>query len=297
MRTHHHHHVEGKNLALTIFLNVIITLLQIIGGIVSGSIALLSDALHNFSDVASLLISYVANRLARRAATDEKTYGMHRAEILAALVNASVLIGVAFFLIIEALGRLMEPEVIASIWVIVLAAGGILLNGVSAWLLHQDAQSNINIRSSYLHLLTDTMTSVSVLFGGLIMYFFEIYWIDAVLGILIGIYLIISASGILKESVRIFMQYAPPSIDLAEAQKAITAFDGVNGVHHLHLWQLDDHGIHFEGHIEFDEDIRLSSAAEINEAISAMLYERFGITHTTLQSEYNTQHSRVRLGC
>jgi cobalt-zinc-cadmium efflux system protein len=184
---HHHHEVSGKNLFITIVLNVIITVSQIIGGIFSGSLALLSDAMHNFSDVLALLIAYVANRLAAKESTKERTFGYKRAEIIAALFNASVLIGIAIFLIIEAFHKFYHPEAINSVWVIGLGLLSIVLNAVSVLLIKDDAHGNMNMKAAYLHLLTDVMTSVAVVGGGILMYYFGLFWIDPLISAFIAL--------------------------------------------------------------------------------------------------------------
>ncbi len=206
---HHHHHVSGKNLFITIILNIIITLAQIVGGILSGSLALLSDAMHNFSDVLALVIAYVANRLAAKPKTKEFTFGLKRAEILAALFNALVLVGIGIFLIVEAVGKLIHPEPIDSTLVIWLGMLSIVLNSASVLLIKEDAHENMNIKAAYLHLLTDVMTSVAVVIGGVAMALWHIYWIDAAISILIALYLIKEAAALVTESTAILMQSAP----------------------------------------------------------------------------------------
>jgi len=171
--THHNHtQLKGKPLVISIFLNIAITVAQIIGGLLSGSLALLSDALHNFTDVLSLIVSYIANILSRKDASIDKTFGYKRAEILAAFINASTLIIIAVLLIIESIKRFTNPETIESILVIWLSILGIIANGISVLLLKKDANVNMNMRSAYLHLLTDMLASVAVLIGGLLMYFY-----------------------------------------------------------------------------------------------------------------------------
>ncbi len=196
MSEHHHHNVSGKNLFITIVLNIIITLSQIVGGILSGSLALLSDAMHNFSDVLALFIAYFANRLAARPNNATKTFGYKRAEILAALFNVSVLIGIAIFLIIEAFHKFYHPEAINSIWVIGLGTLSIVLNAASVLLVKEDAHDNMNIKAAYLHLLTDVMTSVAVVFGGVLMYYFGLFWIDPVISACVAVYLIWASFGL-----------------------------------------------------------------------------------------------------
>ncbi len=283
---HHHHEVKGGRLFATIILNVIITLAQIIGGIYSGSLALLSDALHNFSDVITLIVTYVTNRMARRSPTHTKTFGYKRAEILAAFFDAAVLVGIGFFLIVEALQKFIDPEPVGTLIVITLALLSIILNAASVLLIKEDSEHNINVRSAYLHLLTDVMTSVAVLVGGIAMYYFEFYWIDPLISILIALYLIYAAFGILKESTGILMQFAPQHIDVAAVEKLANAYPELHNIHHIHIWQLNDHEIFLEAHIDFRENLSLQEATKVCEDIEVKIKEHFDITHVTLQSEY-----------
>jgi len=204
---HSHSHTELKstNLLISILLNIIITVAQIIGGIVSGSLALLSDALHNFSDVISLVISYIANLLSKKEASINRTFGYKRAEILAAFINAFTLIIVAVLLIVEAVKRFYNPEPIESNLVIWLSFIAILGNGFSVLLLRKDAEKNMNMRSAYLHLLTDMMASVAVLIGGLLMKYYQIFWVDSLLTLIIALYLIWVGFDLFKESFKVFM--------------------------------------------------------------------------------------------
>ena len=197
--SHTHQELKGNNLLISIVLNIIITVAQVIGGLLSGSLSLLSDALHNFSDVLSLIVSYIANLLAKKKASIDRTFGYKRAEILAAFINASTLIIVAVLLIIEAVKRFQHPEPIESNLVIWLSLLGILANGFSVLLLKKDADVNMNMRSAYLHLLTDMLASVAVLVGGLLMKFYQVFWIDTVLTLAIALYLIWVGFDLLKE--------------------------------------------------------------------------------------------------
>lgn len=287
---HHHHHtqVSGKNLFFTILLNIIITVAQIVGGIVSGSLALLSDAVHNFSDVLSLIISYLANWLTRKKQqTLTQTFGYKRAEIVAAFFNAASLIVIAIILSIEAVNRLQQPQQISGNIVIILSLVGIIANGLSVLLLQKDAAHNLNMRSAYLHLLTDMLTSVAVLVGGIMIKFFQIYWIDAVLTLVISVYLIYMSWRILIESLKILMLFAPDNIVIQDIEKEVLQINGVKNIHHVHLWQLNDHDTYFEAHIEFIDDIKISEFDVICEKIEKMLLEKFHIHHTNLQPEYN----------
>lgn len=288
--THGHHdhgELKGRNLGIAILLNVGITVAQVIGGIISGSLALLSDAMHNFSDVLALIISWFASRLSGRKQTEKQTYGYKRAEILAALINAISLIVIAFFLLKEAIGRLSEPQDIQSGLVMILGGLSIVLNGLSVLLVKNDAKDNINMRSAYLHLLSDMVSSVAVVLGGLVMYLWEISWVDSVLSMGIALYLVYSSWGLVKESVRILMQFAPNHIKLEDIQEKIKELKEVKNMHHVHIWQLDDKQINFEAHISFREDIVLSEVNKVLHKLEHLLHDEFEINHVTLQPEIN----------
>ena len=288
----HHHEVHGKNLLLTIVLNLIITVAQIVGGIFSGSLALLSDAMHNFSDVLSLIIAFGANRLASRPSTKAKTFGYKRAEILAALFNASMLVGIAIFLIIEAINRLFHPSVVMSVWVVALGALSILLNTISVLLVKDDADHNMNIKAAYIHLLTDVMTSAMVVIGGVLIYFFHIYWIDPIVSMMIAFYLIFASYDIIKESVSILMQFAPKNIKIENIIPYVMQFDEIQNIHHIHLWRLDDHRVHLEAHLDFAENLTLQAANNLVDKIERTLHIKYNISHVTLQCEYNRKDNK-----
>lgn len=293
---HHHHHnshdLKGRNLLISIILNVVITLAQIVGGIISGSLALLSDALHNLSDVFSLLISYIANVLSGKKASSGRTFGYKRAEIIAAFVNSGTLIIVAVFLIKEAIERFFNPEVIGSGIVISLSILGILVNGFSVLLLRPDSNRNMNLRSAYLHLLTDMMASVAVLIGGILMYYFQWFWIDPLLTILIAAYLVYMGYDLLKNSTRVLMLFTPNTIEIQKIVIAICTLEPVKNVHHVHIWQLNEDEVHMEAHIDFKEDIRLSQFDRILDDIEELVYHEFGINHVNIQPEFNKCDSK-----
>lgn len=287
MDHHHHHHdsdISGGKLLFSVVLNLVITLAQFIGGILSGSLALLSDALHNFSDVMSLVISYYAHRLSHRPQNIRQTFGFKRAEILAALFNASVLIAVSIYLIIESVHRFLAPQAVDSIWVMALAGLGIAVNGLSAWLLHRDAGHNLNIRSAYLHLMGDLMTSFAVLAGGAMIYLYGWYWIDPLLSLLISFYLIRSSYGIVRESGGMLMQFSPAHISVDTIVEKVAEFKSIESIHHIHLWQLDDETVFLEARLNFCDDLTLSASNVILHDLSHAL-EAIGINHTTFQCE------------
>lgn len=287
MSGHHHHHaVSGTKLFITVVLNVVITLSQIVGGIFSGSLALLSDAMHNFSDVLALLVAWGANRLAARPGSMEKTFGFKRAEIIAALFNASVLMGIALFLIIEAIHKFIHPEPIASGWVIGLGLLSILLNAASVLLIKEDAHENMNVKAAYLHLMTDVGTSVAVVLGGVLMYYWQLFWVDPLISLLIALYLIYASYDIIRESTAILMQFAPEGLDLEDLAEAVAQLPGIENLHHLHIWRLNDHDIFLEAHVDFASNLHLIEVTHKLEAIERLLRERFHIAHVTLQPEY-----------
>lgn len=286
---HNHNHlkVSGKNLAITIVLNSIITIAQLIGGFISGSLALISDATHNFTDVLSLILSYVANKLTvSKAQTKKYTFGYKRAEILAAFINALTLIIIAVILAFEAIERLQSPQIIGSDLVIWMAVLGILVNGFSVLLLKQDAKNNLNMRSAYIHLLTDMLTSVAVLVGGLLMKYYQMYWVDAILTLLISGYLIYISWDVLIKSVKILMLFAPDHIEIEAVVKEIEKIESINNVHHVHIWQLNEHDCHFDAHIQFDKNISLHDFDAICEEVEVLLEEKFQINHCYLQPEF-----------
>jgi len=289
---HSHPEVTGKNLLISIGLNILITVAQIIGGFISGSLSLLSDALHNLSDVISLLISYAANRISKKDPSLNKTFGFKRAEIVAAFVNAATLIIVAVLLMVEAVKRFQEPQEIASglvIWLALLAIAG---NGFSVLLIKKDSKSNMNMRSAYLHLITDMMASVAVFIGGLLMKYYEIYWVDSVLTFAIGVYLIVVGYDLLKSATHVLMLFTPSDIALEDIAQGICKLEEVDNVHHVHVWQLNDKEIHLEAHVDFNKDISISEFDGILSKIEEITFHDFGITHINIQPEFGKCDSK-----
>lgn len=289
---HHHGDLKGRNLFISILLNIVITVAQVIGGIISGSLSLLSDALHNFSDVLSLIISYVANRLTKKKASTQKTFGYKRAEILAAFINAATLMVVAVLLIIEAVERFQNPQEIESNLVIWLSIIAILGNGFSVLLLKKDAEANMNMKSAYLHLLTDMMASVAVLIGGLLMKYYQMYWVDSVLTFAIALYLVWMGWDLLKNSTKVLMLFTPENIPIQKIVEEINAFASVKNTHHVHIWQLNEEEIHLEAHIDFHNDISLSEFDEILQEIEELVFRKYDINHVNIQPEYGKDDAK-----
>jgi cobalt-zinc-cadmium efflux system protein len=280
------HNVTGKNLIISILLNIIITVAQVIGGIVSGSLALISDALHNFSDVLSLVFSLVAHKLSRRRASINQTFGFKRAELIAAFVNASTLIIIAFVLIYHAVIKLMHPILIDSDIVIGLAFLGILVNGFSVLLLRKDAAHNLNMKSAYLHLFTDMMASVAVFIGGLLMKYFQIYWVDSVMTLLIAFYLIVVGFDLILKSTKMLMLFTPDFINIEDIVCEVHQIKGVRKLHHIHVWHLNEEELHLEAHLDCSHDLKMSEFNELLLKIEELLFEKFNINHVNIQPEF-----------
>ncbi|NND25761.1 MAG: cation transporter [Flavobacteriaceae bacterium] len=289
--SHSHSHSHGddlkcRNLLISIVLNIIITTAQVIGGFISGSLSLLSDALHNLSDVISLVISFIAAKLSRKSASLQKTFGYKRAEILAAFVNAATLVVIAIFLIKEAIERFQNPQEIESTLVIWLSLIAILGNGFSVLLLRKDSKKNMNMKSAYLHLFSDMMASVAVLIGGLLMKFYEFYWVDSALTLAIALYLIFMGYDLLKESYKVLMLFTPEEIQIKAIVEEIQSIPIIKNVHHVHVWQLNEQETHLEAHIDFEKDITLSEFDTILQKVEKLLFDKFQINHINIQPEY-----------
>jgi len=289
---HDHHELNGRNLLISIILNILITASQFIGGIMSGSLALLSDALHNFSDVLSLILSFIANRLVRKKASVRRTFGYKRSEIIAAFINAATLVVVAILLIIEAIRRFQNPQEIESDLVILLSIVAILGNGFSVLLIKKNAEDNMNIKSVYLHLVSDMMASIAVLVGGVLMKYYAIYWIDSLLTFAIAIYLVIMGYDLLKSSLRVLMLFTPKGLPVPQIVDDIQSIEGIKNVHHLHLWQLNEREIHLEAHIDFKNDIKLSEFDVVLKQIENRVYKKYDINHVTIQPEFDKNDSK-----
>jgi cobalt-zinc-cadmium efflux system protein len=285
----HKHEVKSENLVISIVLNLVITIAQLVGGIISGSLALISDALHNFSDVLSLVFSLIAHKLSRRKASIDHTFGYKRAELIAAFVNASTLVIVAFILIYGAVERFITPKPIASDLVIWLALLGIVVNGLSVLFLKKDADHNLNMKSAYLHLLTDMMASVAVLVGGLLMKYFGWFWVDSLMTIFIAVYLIYVGWDLLIKSTKMLMLFTPDEIDIKEIVREVHKIEGAGKLHHIHVWHLNEEELHLEAHLDCPENFTITQFDEILHKIETVLFQKFGINHITIQPEFKKE--------
>jgi len=275
--------LSGKKIFWVALLNATITVAEIVGGILSGSLALLSDAVHNFSDTVAITLSYFANRIAQRPKNANKTYGYKRAEILSAFVNSTVLLAISIVLIFEAYKRWQTPEQINGTLMAVVALVGLTANVISVVLLEKDSHSSLNIKSSYLHLLSDTISSVGVLVGGITIQLWDILWIDPVITVLISLYILRETWSVIRKTVDILMQ-SSADLDYEAIKSDIELINKVKNIHHVHSWMINENTAHFEAHVDM-EDMPLSEAEKVYDEIEQLLKEHYGISHVTIQAE------------
>ncbi len=285
-----HLHIEDKrekNLIIVIFLNFFIFTSELLGGIFSRSLSLLSDSFHNLSDTISIVISLIAIRFSKRESSYKFTFGGKRAEIIASLFNSIFLFIVSLVLIRESIIRLTNPQIIKTDLMLIIAIIGLFLNGISVILLKDFSKDSMNIKSSYLHLLMDTLSSIAVVIGGILMMLFKIYWIDVVLTLFITLYILKEGIEIFIKSIKILMEQTPKGIDLDKLKNDVEKIEGVSNLHHIHIWQIDEKNYLFEGHIKLQNDVPVSKADCIRKSVEDLLNNEFNISHSTIQIEYN----------
>ncbi|HKL09242.1 MAG TPA: cation diffusion facilitator family transporter [Bacteroidales bacterium] len=284
---HSHQNIDPKkrNLFISVFLNAVITVAEFIGGILSNSLALISDAVHNLSDTLALAISYIAMLAGNKKSNEKKTFGYKRIEILAALFNAVVLIAISLYLFYEAYQRFLNPEPIGSKLMFIVATIGLAGNLISVFLLHKDSSHSLNVKAAYLHLLGDTFSSVGVIIGSVLIYFYNITWIDPLLTVIIGLFIIRGTWGIIKETIEILMQASPGNIDIPKIKKQLENHPEIKNVHHIHSWRLSDNIIHFQCHAELKNNLKIEEADQVRLELENILHKDFGIDHITIQVE------------
>jgi cobalt-zinc-cadmium efflux system protein len=285
---HGHHHGKGQTegrLWISIGLNFIITLAEFIGGIVSGSLSLLSDALHNLNDTASLGISLIARKVSKKEANREKTFGYKRAEIIGAFINLITLVIIALFLIKEGIERFYNPQPIDGMVMFIVAIIGLLGNVITAVLLYRSSKENINIRSAYVHILSDAFSSVGVIVAGVLIIQYQLYIIDTILTLIIAGYILWQSYYMLRKTINILMESTPTSIEISEVQQAMAGVSGVLDIHHLHVWRLDEQNILLESHVVIDEN-DMTQMESIKSSLKKLLSSNFDIHHSTLEFEF-----------
>jgi len=289
---HHHDHAghnhgfqKGrKGLLIAIAVTGAIMVVEVVGGILANSLALLSDAGHMLADVSSLILSLIALQLTTRPSSATRTYGFYRMEILAALINGTTLILISFWIFYEAYHRLRSAEAIDSLMMLGVAAVGLVANGVAAWAMLPTSRENLNIRGAYLHILGDLLSSAGVLIGGWVIYLTNWYWVDPVLSVGICIIILRGAILLVKDSVNILLEAVPKEVNLSDVQRALRTLPGVKDTHHVHLWTISSGIYALSAHVLVD-NLMMSETGKIIEGINRLLLNEFKISHTTIQLE------------
>jgi cobalt-zinc-cadmium efflux system protein len=279
----HDHGVEGRNarrLTITLALVLLYMGIEVVGGLLADSLALLADAGHMFSDAGAIGLTLFAMRFARRPATPQHTYGSYRAEILAALVNGATLVAVALYIFVEAFERFRTPPEVRGGLMLVVASGGLLVNAAGLWFLHGGRDTNLNMRGAWLHVLTDALGSLQAIIAGALIWAYGWYWVDPLASVLIGLLVIYSSWSLIRQSVAVLMEGAPGHINVDDVRSALLALPHVANVHDLHVWTITSGFVALSAHVTCPgvdrHDALLSEAHQ-------MLAERFGIRHTTIQ--------------
>lgn len=278
---HHHGEVSEKSVHLLILsfaINMLLSVAEIVGGVIAGSVSLIGDALHNTSDALSILIAVIAFKIGHKKASLKYTYGFKRAEIIGGFVNLILLFISGIYLLIEGISRLIKPEQIDGhiiIWISVLA---LIIDTATAKISHHDSHHNTNMKMVFIHNLADAFGSVGVIISGLCVVWFDIYRIDGIIALLIAAYMIVQSVLSFPKIVNILMNAAPDNLDIEEIKAAILKIKGIKGIHHIHLWCINEHDVSLECHIEA-EDLSLTPK------ISTLLKEKFDIHHSNIQIE------------
>lgn len=284
---HNHSHGSAnsgdKRVLWAVAVNILLTFAQIVGGIFSGSLSLIADALHNFSDAASLVIAFAARRIGRRSSDETMTFGYVRAEIIAALINYTTLIIIGLYLLYEAVMRFIEPQPIEG-WTVVIVAGiALVVDVVTAFLTYTLSKGSMNIRAAFLHNVADALGSVGVIVAGTLILLYSWQWIDPLVTLLIAGYILWQAFSEIGGSIRMLMLGSPPELDMHKLMERISGIEGVSGVHHIHVWAIDEQQNALEAHV-VTEAVGFE-AERLKRRIKAALNEEFGVSHTTLELE------------
>lgn len=277
--------MTAKRILGAMFLNLSMAIIEVIGGVFSGSLALISDALHNINDFFVLVISYLAESISKNKKGGlNHTYGYRRLEILAALLNGLLLLGIFIFLASEALERVRNPKEVEGIQTIIVGIIGLFGNILGAYLLHEDSKHNLNIKSAFLHLISDALSSIGVIIGALFIILYRLYIADTIISLLIAAFILYSAFNLLKDTVHILMEGTPKDIDIKKIKESICRISGVKDIHHIHVWQISTKDVLLSAHLVVENQM-LSLAEGIVEKVRNELKENFGIKHSTIELE------------
>ncbi len=292
----HNHTTISRNLILSIFLNTGIVIFEIIFGLLSRSMALISDALHNITDIGSMILSWWGEKMSAWPSNDRKTYGYKRAEVIIAFTNGGILLVVTIFIIIEAVQRLFHPVEVAGIQMMIVAGVALLGNGIATYLLEKDAHKNLNLKSAWLHSLQDAVFSLAVIIGAGVIYFTGWNWIDPVLSALISVFLLKEIYKIVMESLNMMLDSVPFDIDFAEVQKTLTEISGIKSVHDLHIWQTGSDNKYLSAHLKIAE-LSGGERGVLLSKIQVLLQEKFQIKHSTLQMVSENESKNIEIEC
>lgn len=273
-----------RRLIVAIAFNMLLTVAQVIGGLVSGSLSLIADALHNFSDASSLLIAWVARKVGRQPADHFRTFGYKRAEVIAALVNLVSLVLIGLYLIFEAITRFVEPQVIEGWTVIIVAAIALVIDLATAFLTYQLSKTSMNIKAAFLHNVSDALSSVGVIVAGSVILLYQWYWVDTLLTLLIAGYVLFQAATLLPATIHILMQGTPEGIVINDVINDMLTINGVSNVHHVHIWQLDEHHNALEAHVVIEVPKEMEV---VKNNVKQRLLEKYAIDHSTLEFEFS----------
>lgn len=282
-----HHHgdpseIGERRLWWAVGANMLLTLAQVVGGIISGSLSLIADALHNFSDASSLLIALVAIRIGRKPPDQFKTFGYKRAETVAALINLTTLIIIGLYLCYEAVMRFINPEPVAG-WTVVLVAGiALIVDVFTAVLTYSQSQSSMNIKAAFLHNVSDAVASVGVIITGTLILLYGWVWTDAAMTLIISGYILWQGFTEIPKVIHLLMEGTPEGLDIGEVVAAMESDEGVAGVHHVHIWQLDEHRNALEAHVVLEEDTEMD---DLKVRLKKLLHDQYKIEHSTLEFE------------
>ena len=288
MSEKHHHYKPSndKSLIFAVFINVSLTLFQFIGGILSGSLSLLADAIHNLSDAASLGIALFARKISHKPADEAKTFGYQRAEVIAALINITLLITISLYLIYEAFWRFIEPEVITGSIIIFVATVALIIDIITALITYNKSKNSINMRAVFLHNLSDALSSIAVIIAGILIFIYKIYWVDTVLTFLVAGLILWQAIILLPRTIHLLMEGSPENIVSDDIKELIKGIGDIKDIHHIHVWNLDESRIAMEAHVVVTAD-KLSEVEFIKDKIKVLLKDNFNIIHSTLEFEHH----------
>jgi cobalt-zinc-cadmium efflux system protein len=286
MSGHNQHAPESdRGLLGAVFINILLTLAQVIGGIISGSLSLIADALHNLSDAASLGIALFARTIGRKPADKTKSFGYQRAEVIAALINLTLLITVSLYLIYEAVWRIVEPQVVTGLIIVVVAGVAFVVDMVTALITFRMSKNSLNMKAAFLHNLADALTSIGVIIAGALILLYQWYWVDTLLTFLIAGFVLWQGIIMLPKTIHLLMEGTPENLSSDEIKASLEEAKDVEDVHHIHIWNLDEHRIALEAHVVVATN-ELQEVEVIKRKLKKILKDRFKITHSTLEFEY-----------